>query len=138
MTQKHYLLTDSEFEEKFKNCTLNFTLFTHEAHLRLAYIHITKYGLNKATENLCEQITCFDKKFDNGTKFNKTLTIASANIMNHFISKSKSTDFRSLLDEFPKLKSNFKGLLENHYTSAIFNTKKAKKEYLEPDLLPFS
>jgi hypothetical protein len=138
MTEKHHLLTNQQFEEKFKNCTLPPVLFTHEAHLRLAYIHVTKYGLNKAIENLCQQIANFDIKFGDGTKFNKTVTIASAQVMNHFINKSKSTNFKELLDEFPNLKNNFLGLLKSHYTLDIFNDKKAKQEYLEPDLLPFT
>lgn len=138
MTEKHHLLTNQKFEEKFKNCILSPVLFTHEAHLRLAYIHVTKYGLNKAIENLCQQIANFDIKFGDGTKFNKTVTIASALVMNHFINKSKSTNFKELLDEFPSLKNNFLGLLKSHYTLDIFNDKKAKQEYLEPDLLPFT
>jgi len=138
MTEKHYLLTNQQLEDKFSSCTLNPIFFTHEAHLRLGYIYIKKYGLEKAIEKLCKQIALFDKNFDDGTKFNKTLTTASAKIINHFICKSKSANFIELLIEFPKLKSNFKGLLKSHYTLDIFNTKKAKQEYLEPDLLPFS
>ncbi len=137
MTEKHHLLSNQEFEEKFKNCALNSVLFTHEAHLRLSYIYITNYGLDKAIENLCEQIANFDQKFGDGTKFNKTVTIASAQVMNHFINKSESTSFKELLNEFPNLKNNFLGLLKSHYTLDIFNDKKAKQEYLEPDLLPF-
>ncbi len=137
MTEKHHLLTDQEFEEKFKGCTLNSIVFTHEAHLRLSYIYITKYGLDIAIKNLCEQILQFDQKFGDGTKFNKTVTIASAQILYHFINKSKASNFRALLDEFPVLKNDFLGLLKSHYTLDIFNSKKAKQEYLEPDLLPF-
>jgi len=137
MTEKHHLLTDQQFEKQFKNCTLSPNLFTHEAHLRLAYIHLTKYGLNKAIKNLCKQIANFDQKFGDGTKFNKTVTIASAQIVHHFINKSKSVYFRNLLKEFPRLKNNFLSLVKSHYTKDIFNDKKAKQEYLEPDLLPF-
>jgi len=137
MTEKHHLLTNEQFEEKFKNCTLTPSLFTHEAHLRLSYIHITKYGLSAAIKNLSEQIAIFDKTFDDGTKFNKTVTIASAQIVNHFIKKANSDDFRGFIDEFPKLKSNFLGLLKSHYTLSILTKNKAKQEYLEPDLLPF-
>ncbi len=138
MTEKHHLLTNDLFEEKFKNCILSPTLFTHEAHLRLTYIHINKYGLDKAIKNLCEQIANFDQKFDDGKKFNKTVTIASVQIVNHFINKANSDDFRGLITEFPKLKSNFLGLLKSHYTLSILTNKRAKQEYLEPDLLPFA
>lgn len=137
MTEKHHLLTNQEFEEYFKNCTLNSVIFTHEAHLRLAYIHIKKYGLDKAIDNLCTQIPNFDQKFGDGKKFNKTVTIASAQIIYHFINTTNSSNFNDFIEEFPDLKNNFLKLLQSHYTLDIFNDKKAKQEYLEPDLLPF-
>jgi hypothetical protein len=37
--EKHLELTDLEFEANFKNCSLNPDIFSHEAHLRLAWIH---------------------------------------------------------------------------------------------------
>ena len=138
MTEKHLLLSNQQFEEKFENSTLSPVLFTHEAHLRLAYIHITKYGLKKAIDNLCKQIAFFDQKFDEGKKFNKTVTIASVNVVNHFINKTTSKNFRGLVEEFPRLKTHFTALLKTHYSRNIFADKMARNHYLEPDLLPFS
>jgi len=137
MTEKHYLLSNSELEEKFRNCIIPPIIFTHEAHLRLAYIHVKKYGIKKAIKNLCDQIADFDNKYGNGLIFNKTVTIASTKVMYHFIEKSKSIDFKGLLKEFPRLKNNFLGLLKSHYKLDIFNSKTAKEEYAKPDLLHF-
>ena len=138
MTEKHHLLTNQQFEEKFKNCTLAPILFTHEAHLRLAYIHITKYGLAKAIKNLCKQIEDFDQKHGDGTKFNKTVTIAAVKVVFHFMKKSTFHDFKDLLDKFPRLKNDFKALIKKHYSLNVFIDKMAKQKYLEPDLLPFA
>jgi hypothetical protein len=137
MTEKHQLLTNEQFEEKFKNCSMAPVLITHEAHLRLAYIHIKKYGIKKAIRNLCQQLSKFDKKFGDGTKFNKTVTIASVKLLNHFMNRSNAVNFRGLITEYPKLKSNFLSLLKNHYKLDIFNSKLAKQRFLEPDLMPF-
>ncbi len=71
-------------------------------------------------------------------KFNMTVTIASVNILNHFILKSETGSFSKLIEEFPKLKTNFKDLLEKHYGFNVFTSKEAKSHYLEPDLLPFN
>ncbi len=43
--EEHFYLTDIQFERQFANCSLNPELFSHEAHLRLAWLHISKYGL---------------------------------------------------------------------------------------------
>ena len=137
MTEKHQLLPDDQFEEKFKNCTLPPILFTHEAHLRLAYIHVTKYGLRKAISNLCFQIDDFERKFGDGRKFNRTVTVAAVKVVHHFMTKSKSIGYKNLLKDYPRLKGNFKSLIKTHYSLNIFIDKTAKHEYLEPDLAPF-
>ena len=135
--ESHYQLNDTEFEKQFENCTLNPTLFNHEAHLRLAWIHARKYGIEKAEVNLCDQISRFDTVFGDGTKFNMTLTIASVKTINHFIQKSKSNSFNEFINEFPRLKFNFRDVLGFHYKIDVFKNEEAKHKYLEPDLLPF-
>jgi len=136
MTEKHQLLTNDEFEKKFSNCMLPGAIFTHEAHLRISYLHITKYGLKKAIDNLSKQIADCDDKYGDGTKFNKKLTIASTKVIHHFIEQSKTTDFNSFIKEFPQLKSNFLGLLKTIQT-AMLNDENAKEEYVEASLLAF-
>lgn len=137
--EKHYQLSDPEFETQFRECSMDPILFgSHEAHLRLAYIHITKYGIDQACENLCHQIMAFDATFGKADKFHHTLTVASAKVMHHFIQKSSTENFAGLLQEFPRLKTNFKALLAQHYQTNIFSSELARVQYLEPDLLPFS
>ncbi|MEP5612971.1 MAG: hypothetical protein ABJP45_12020 [Cyclobacteriaceae bacterium] len=133
----HWSLSDSEFESQFANYKLKPGMFSHEAHIRLAYIHIEKYGLQKAEANMCHQIKGFAESLGDLEKFNKTVTIAAIKTVNHFMNKSKSENFKSFLVEFPRLFTDFKGLLRQHYGYNVFADKKAKEEYQEPDLLPF-
>jgi hypothetical protein len=134
----HLDLTDSQFEQTFQTCTLNPELFTHEAHLRLAWIHVKKYGVEKAIENVNVQLLQFVDHVSARDKFNKTVTVAAISAVNHFINKSKSDSFVDFIQEFPRLKNNFKELLAFHYGHDIFKSEIAKREYVEPDLLPFS
>ncbi|MEQ9403132.1 MAG: hypothetical protein RIM99_06085 [Cyclobacteriaceae bacterium] len=132
----HSQLSDSEFEKKFKEITLKPGLFSHEAHIRLAYIHINKYGLEKAEQNMCKQISAF-AAFHGGTGFNTTVTIAATKAVNHFMGKAKTENFYDFIQEFPRLITNFKDLLRQHYGFNVFADEKAKKEFVEPDLAPF-
>ena len=138
MTEKHQLLTDLEFEDQFKNCTLAPILFTHEAHLRLTYIYITKYGLKKAIKNLCVQIENFDKKFGDGHKFNAEITAVSAEVVNYFINKDKALDFKGLLEEFPKLKDNFLSLVKAYNKRKVLNDPNRVELVIEPNNLIFN
>ncbi|HTJ48522.1 MAG TPA: hypothetical protein VL443_03630 [Cyclobacteriaceae bacterium] len=133
----HFELSDNEFEEQFSACKLNPHIFTHEAHLRLAWIHIHKYGINGAIDNICSQLQNFVKSIGASDKYNATVTVAAIRAVYHFILKSKTDNFLSFIDENPRLKNNFRELLGYHYTTDIFKSEQARVTYLEPELLPF-
>lgn len=135
--ENHFKLTDNEFEEKFINCSLNPSDFTHEAHLRLAWLNIDKYGIEKAEKNIQKQILNFVEFVGAKNKFNMTLTIGATKAVYHFMLKSSSNNFKDFIAEFPRLKNNFKELMAFHYGFDIYKSDRAKKEFLIPDLAPF-
>lgn len=131
-------LSDVEFSNQFENCLLDPAVFDHESHLRLVWLQIKKLGLPEARINVQHQIQNFVKHVGAEEKYHKTLTITAIEIVNHFMTKQTSETFKEFIIEFPELKNNFKELIDNHYSFDIFKSTKAKKEYLEPDLLPFN
>ena len=133
-----YKLTDSDFEKQFANCSLDPRLFSHLAHLRLAWIHVKNYGVDAAIENVCAQIKIYDATHDEGTKYHTTLTVASVLTVYHFFLKSESDNFQDFIAEFPRLENNFKDLIDAHYGINLFTSERAKKEYIAPDLLPYN
>ncbi len=135
--EKHRNLDDHDFEVQFREARLSPDLFSHEAHLRLAWLHLQHYGQEQAIENICQQIIVYVTKLGAENKFNKTLTVAAIKVVDHFMQKSASNNFFDFIEEFPRLKYNFKDLLAFHYQTDIFNSERAKREYIAPDLLPF-
>ena len=134
----HFDLSDHAFEKQFSDCTLNPELFTHEAHIRLAWIHIKQYGADQAADNICGQLLNFVKKLGSTDKYNKTLTVAAIKTVNHFIGRTDAADFSEFIFLFPQLKYRFKELIATHYGMDIYHSENAKQEYLEPDLLAFT
>lgn len=130
-------LSDNEFIDQFSNCRLNPEIFNHEAHLRLAYIHLKNDGLQKSMETISNQLRQFTKYHGAEDKYNATLTIAAIKAVHHFMKKSDSQNFIDFIVEFPRLKYNFRDLMNAHYGFDIFKSKQAKRRFLEPDLLPF-
>ena len=100
----HLQLSDAEFEEQFRRATLDPIVFNHEAHLRLAWIHIRKYGLDTAIDNICTQLTAYVGKLGASEKFNKTLTVAAIKAVHHFINRSDREDFLHFIQQDPRLK----------------------------------
>jgi len=135
--ENHFQLSDLEFKKQFETCELTPSLFSHEAHLRLAWIHINAYGIDVALASIPSQIKNFVRQLGAEDKYNTTLTVAAIKAVYHFMLKSESTNFKDFIKEFPRLKNSFRNLIDAHYGFDIFNSEQARFQFLEPDLLPF-
>ena len=111
--QSHRQLTDQELEEQFEDTSLKPMLFNHEAHIRLAFIHIKKYGREKAAENLCIQIKRFDQTHGDGLKFNKEVTIKSVNAIAEIIAHYPDLTFTEVIEKESILLLGFMTLLKD-------------------------
>lgn len=137
MKQKtHHSLTDEQLIVAFENMTLKPSLFSHEAHLRLAWIHIIKDGKEMAISEMKRQIKQYAESLNVPDKYNETITVAAVESVYHFMQKSLASNFDDFIQEFPRLKNNFKEILAQHYGINVFSDK-AKLSYIPPDLLPF-
>ena len=135
--QHHSELDDNTFEVLFREGNFPAALFSHEAHLRLAWIHLRRYGLEQAIENVSRQLKQYVALLGAQDKYNETLTVAAVRAVYHFMLRLPEAGFDVLMDTFPRLKNNFKGLMAAHYGFDIYQSALAKREYLQPDLLPF-
>ena len=135
--ERHFQLSDDEFEQQFINCKIDPAEFTHEAHLRLAYINIGKYGVAKAEENIQNQLKNFVEFVGAKDKYHVTITVASIKMVCHFMLKAKSENFKDFIVEFPRLKHGFKELISSHYGFDVFNSESARTVFVAPDLRPF-
>ena len=135
--KSHYQLSDHQLAAEFSKATLDPALFNHEAHLRLAWIHIKTSGVEMAVKDISKQLKQYTEVLGFQEKYHETVTVAAILAVNHFMSKSTSDCFKGFIDQFPRLKTNFKDLLEQHYHKDIFSSPEARKRYLEPEILPF-
>ena len=121
-SETHFDISDSEFERQVANGTLNPSLFNHESRLRLAWLHIHHYGIEKAIENLSTQLLFFASTLGINYKYSKTMTRAALHTVYHFKRQSRSKNFADFILEFPELKFNFKELTGVHYANDTFNS----------------
>lgn len=135
--EQHYQYDDQALENGLKDGSLPPEAFSHEAHLRLAWIQIKKYGIRSGIQRTCEIIRGFAAHHGGLSKYHVTLTTAAVRAVYHFMLKSQKATFIELMEEFPRLKSNFRRLIKTHYSDAVLYSLQAKYVYHEPDLLPF-
>ena|SRR5210317_400087 len=131
-------MNNIELLSAFEKGTLNPAHYTHEVMLRIAWILIQKYGTKVGTEKNCELKAAYFKNVLNSDKFNRTLTIAYSEILNHFMEQSNSEDFDTLLLEYPRLRYNFKNLVKTHYGYDILKEhRKEEPKQARPILFTF-
>ena len=135
--QSHRKLSDATFLRKFRACEIEPSAFTHEAHLRLAWIQIRKYGLARAEKNIQEKLKSYVKWAGAPEKYHTTLTVAAVRMVDHFMEKSSTNNFWDFIDEYPALINDFKSLINSHYSFDIFKHNRARLSYVAPDLAPF-
>lgn len=129
--------SDDDFEESFSKCTFPEASFNHEAHLRLAWIHIQKYGVIRAIENMKQQIQKYALALGQGQIYHETVTVVAVKIVYHFMKKDGARNFEDMIEMFPELTNNFKMLIASHYSFDVFESNEARTNYIAPDIIEF-
>ena len=133
----HLQLSDVRFGEAFRTCTLDPVLFTHEAHLRLAWIYIRQYGLEEGMDKIRRHLQHFVAMVDEEDKYHETLTVAAIHIVHHFMQRYPVPYFEAFMQVAPVLQQDFRGLVARHYHAQILASETARKQFIKPDLRPF-
>jgi len=136
--EAHFKLSDLQFTTQFAQGTLPGAWFTHTAHLRLAWVYINQYGMNQAMQKVGVEIRSFATQHGDPEKYHHTLTLASVQVIYHFMKKDvTNTSFQQLIDRFPVLTTSFKSLIMSHYSPEVIFNDQAKSHYVPPNLLAF-
>ncbi|MBR9919216.1 MAG: hypothetical protein GYB31_00145 [Bacteroidetes bacterium] len=136
--KNHRQISDSEFIRSFESCELPPEVFSHEAHLRLAWLYLYEGGLHTASVRYQKNLQEYVTHWGAADKYHETLTIAAVKTVWHFMQKSETKDFFSFMEENPRLNTHFKALLEAHYSNEKIWSKEARAAFVDPDLLPYN
>jgi N-acetylglutamate synthase-like GNAT family acetyltransferase len=104
----HYELSDDEFEKQFCDATLSPALFSHEAHLRLAWLHLKKYGIDAAITHITSQLKNYVEHWGAKDKYNEPLTIAAIRCVDALRKETLSSGFLQFIRVNGQLKKDFK------------------------------
>ncbi len=135
--EAHYKLTDEALIAALQEGSLKPELFSHEAHLRWGWLLLKMNNLDTAVEMAREQLKNYVSNLGLETKYNETVTTAAMLAIHHFRTRFPGPSFTEFIKKAPRLKTSFKSLMNTHYSEDIFSSPYAKRQFLEPDLLPF-
>jgi len=130
-------INDEDYFEQIASCELRRKHFSHEAHIRIAWIHIQRYGVEQAEQTIPKQLKKYITHIGMGYTFNQTISIASIRILKRLIKETGAKSFNDLVTSKPVILDNFKSLLEHHYGDWVYMDNDARASFQEPDINPF-
>jgi hypothetical protein len=135
-------MDDADLLRQFQELTLPFTLWTHRAHVKIAYLHLQKYPFDEALSRICAGI----KKYNAANNvpesqtsgYNQTTTVAFLHLVAAVMRAYEYAFPVHTADEFcdthPQLMS--KHVLRFFYSPHRRMHPDAKTRFIEPDLAP--
>lgn len=129
---------DDAFLRAFFACELPAADFDHRAHLRLAWLMLKQHDFDEALERICDGIQRFAAHLGATDKYNRTMSEAIVRLM----VKGGAGPLSPSWDEFatanPRLFSDLRGILSQHYSPERLASAEARRTFLPPDRSPLT
>lgn len=126
-------LNDETFLASFDRRELDPEHFDHRGHLRMAWLHLKRYGLEEATSRVCGGICELASQFGAPDKYNHTLTEALIRIMAKRMEGSGQRGFEDFLAANTDLVSDARALLARYYSDELLYSAEARRAWVAPD-----
>lgn len=133
-------MTDDAFLSAFEEATITRAQWTHEAHVRMAWLYAIR---EPDLEAVCRKATTYLRRLSaalasDPTKYHETVTIAFATLIYaRAIADDPPTDWERFADANPDLFDCDRPILHTHYREETLYSEEARLDYIEPDLLAF-
>ncbi len=126
--------SDREFIEKFENCGFQKACWSHSAHIRMAWIHLSR---SDSFEEGLERIRTGIQRFNavvSGMGYHETVTVAFSQIIYARMSIAiPGQTWMAFETENADLFQKTPSILENYYSRELLSSGKAKSELVAPD-----
>jgi hypothetical protein len=134
-TMHHADLSNSQFLHQIETVTINPELFTHEAHIRMAWLYLNVFDQNTALQHISAAIKGIDAKYAGGMKYHHTITMVFANTMAALMHNKVHKSWQEFISANTGLGIS-KKFLADHYSEEVLYSNEAKTQLIAPDKKP--
>jgi hypothetical protein len=127
-------MTDDEFLAAFDACTLPKPLWTHEAHVRLAWICLGRMPFPAARDHVRAGIRRYNESLGNTTGYHDTVTVAFLRII--VARRRPGETFAEFRHANPEVLSKTEPILLSYYSKPRLDSAAARALFVESDLRP--
>jgi hypothetical protein len=126
---------DRAFRVAFESFAVAPADFTHQAHVRLAYVYLVEGDVESAVQRMREALLGFLEHHGlPRSKFHETITRAWVLAVRHFMNKSSSASASDFITRNPELLDS--RIMLTHYSASVLFSAEAREAFVEPDLDP--
>ena len=129
-------LSDADFLRAFIDCTLPREHWTHEAHIRMAWLILEQDPFTVALAKICTGIQRYNTSV-NSLGYHTTVTVAFSQLIQHrrLTGRTKLL-WREFIAANSDLLSKQPPILSHFYSPELLASEAAKRAYIAPDLVP--
>lgn len=132
---QHAELNNQEFIRQIETAAINPEWFTHEAHIRMAWLYLIDFDQDAALQNICEAIKGIDAKYAGGTRYHHTITVVFARSIGILMQWEPGKTWQEFVAVNGGLRISKKFLAE-YYSDEILYSDEAKTQFVAPDKKP--
>jgi len=126
---------ENSFVQSFEACEYPAEKFRHADHIRLAWIYIRRYGLEKAEERIRTSIRNFASSVGHAPKYHETMTRAWLRLVHAaYTATPEAADFVTFMSKNLLLLD--KHALSSFYSPQVLASEQARHNWVAPDLKP--
>ena len=125
-----------EFLNAFHHSTLTKKEWTHEAHIKMAWLYLRILpDWTTVLPLVRNKIQALNSKINMGEGYHETITASFLRIVKERLLKlNYNVSWQEFIDKNPDLINAKTALLLNYYSSSLLFSEKAKTNFIEPDL----
>jgi hypothetical protein len=130
-------MTDDEFLESFESCRTPKAEWTHEAHVRMAWLYLRRRPLSEVVPFVRAAIQRYNDSLGNTEGYHETITLAYLALIDARVDRGSGEEtFASFSQAHPALLDRKRSVLLEHYSREVLFSKEATRGFVEPDLAP--
>jgi hypothetical protein len=131
-------MDDQQLWQRFTSCSLSQAEWTHEAHVRVAFLFATRFQLDEAHLRLRAGIIRLNERLgmDESPErgYFETLTRGWLILVAAAARRVEARSSHALLEACPELRD--RRLIRNYYSRDLIKSVRARSIFLDPDLAP--
>ncbi|KAI8138288.1 flavin reductase like domain-containing protein [Fennellomyces sp. T-0311] len=127
------------FMKAFEDSNLDARLWTHRAHVRMAWNYLREMGKDKATSVIKDAIRRhFEMNPSKQQEYHETITSFYIHLVDLALQKTNDLkdedDFFEFIEQFPQLTD--RRYIHRYYSPQVLKSKEARHRFVQPDLTP--